>query len=331
MLRINRAHGGGGTKMRSLIKELFLANFKSPELARLNDYAAVTLPPGRVAMTTDSFVVDPWEFPGGNLGDLAVCGTVNDLIMSGARPLYLTTGFMLPEGFPLDDLKKIVEAMARRAEEAGVAIVAGDTKVVEAGCGPFVNTAGVGVIPEGIDIAGENAKPGDCVLITGFVGNHGIAVLSRREGISFSTEVLSDAAPLSGIAKALLECGAVPHVLRDPTRGGVAEALNEIASQSGVEIEIDDKLIPIEEGVRSACDLLGYDPLHIANEGCMLVVLPGELKEKALEIIRGCRYGERAAEIGSVRAGAPRVIARTILGSKRLVDPPAGELLPRIC
>ncbi|TAL16205.1 hydrogenase expression/formation protein HypE [bacterium] len=331
MDRINRAHGGGGTKMRSLIKDIFLENFKSPELAKLNDYAAVTLPPGRVALTTDSFVVDPWEFPGGNIGDLAVCGTVNDLAMSGATPLYLTTGFILPEGFPLGDLRKIVKAMALRAEEAGVAIVAGDTKVVEAGCGPFLNTAGVGVIPEGVEIAGENARPGDAVIITGVAGSHGIAVLSKREGISFSTEILSDAAPLCGITRALLTGGALPHVLRDPTRGGVAEALNEIASQSGVEIEIDDNLIPLEAGVRSACDLLGYDPLHVANEGCMLVIIPGELKEKALGIIRGCRYGERAEIIGEVRAGTPRVVARTILGSRRLVDAPAGELLPRIC
>ncbi len=329
--RVQKAHGGGGAQMRSLIKDIFLRHFDNPELSRLNDFAQVSLPAGRVALTTDSYVVDPWEFPGGNIGDLAVCGTVNDLSMSGAKPLYLTTGFILPEGFPIQSLEKIVAAMGERARESGVLIVAGDTKVVESGCGPFVNTAGVGVIPEGVNIAGENARAGDAVIITGVVGSHGIAVLSRREGIDFITEVKSDSAPLCHIVAALIEGGVTVNVLRDPTRGGVAEALNEIAGQSGVEIEIDDSLIPMEAGVRAACEMLGYDPLHIANEGCMLVFVPSGQKEKALSIIRSKKYGEMAVEIGIVREGAPRVVARTILGSKRLVDPPSGELLPRIC
>jgi hydrogenase expression/formation protein HypE len=329
--RITRAHGGGGSRMRQLIGELFLSRFGNPELARLNDFARVDLPPGRVALTTDSYVVDPWTFPGGNIGDLAVCGTVNDLAMSGARPLYLTAGFILPEGFQLASLTAIVEAMARRAEEAGVSIVAGDTKVVDAGSGPFVNTAGVGVIPSGVDIAGQNARPGDAVIVTGNVGSHGIAVLSKREGIGFGTEVSSDVAPLAGLVAELLAAGVELHVLRDPTRGGVAEALNEIAQQSGVEIEIDDAVMPMEAGVRAACDLLGYDPLHVANEGCALVFLPEAQAARALAVMRGHKYGKNAALLGIARAGTPRVVARTVLGSRRLVDSPTGEILPRIC
>jgi len=317
--------------MRELISELFIRNFSNPYLDKLNDFAAVTIDSGRIALSTDSFVVEPWSFPGGNLGDLAVCGTVNDISMSGATPLYLTCGFILPEGMPFDDLEEIVGAMARRAKESGVQIVTGDTKVVEPGAGPFINTAGVGAIPAGVTIGGEMAKPGDAVIVTGAVGSHGIAVLSKREGLTFSTDVISDCAPLNKIVASLINNGIIPRVLRDPTRGGVAGALNEIAAQSRVEIEIDDTKIPLEEGVRSACEMLGYDPLHIANEGCMLAIVAGEDEEKALKIIRGCKYGERAASIGTVAGGQPRVTARTLLGTKRLVDPPSGELLPRIC
>lgn len=328
---ITRAHGGGGRYMRDLVSSLFLSRFGNPELLKLNDFASVAVPGKRMALTTDTYVVDPWRFPGGNIGDLAICGTVNDLAMSGARPLYLTAGFILPEGFGLDELSEIVDAMARRAEEAGVLIVTGDTKVVEKGCGPFINTAGVGAIPDGLKLGGECARPGDAVLLTGPVGSHGIAVLSRREGIGFGTEVESDVAPLNGIVAALLEKGLNLHVLRDPTRGGVASALNEIAGQSGVEIAIDDEAVPLLPGVRSACALLGYDPLHVASEGAALVVLPKEEGGKALEIMRGLKYGEGAALIGEVVAGQPRVTARTLFGSKRLVDVPSGELLPRIC
>jgi len=329
--KVTRAHGGGGNEMRRLVKELFLSRFDNPELARLNDFARVTLPTAEIALTTDSFVVEPWAFPGGNVGDLAVCGTVNDLAMSGATPLYLTAGFILPEGFPLKDLTAIADAMARRAAEAGVRIVAGDTKVVEAGAGPFINTAGVGAIPKGVMLGGEFARPGDAVLVTGVVGSHGIAVLSKRENIGFATDVVSDVAPLSGLLAPLFAEGVELHVLRDPTRGGVAEALNEIAQQSGVEIEIDDGAVPMEPGVIAACELLGYDPLHIANEGCALVVLPEAEAERALALLRAHPYGARAVKIGEARAGRPRVTARTALGAKRLVDPPSGELLPRIC
>jgi hydrogenase expression/formation protein HypE len=333
--RINRAHGGGGSQMRQLIGELFLSRFSNPHLDELNDFARLNLPPGEVALTTDSFVVDPWTFPGGNIGDLAICGTVNDLAMAGATPLYLTAGFILPEGLEYGQLTEIVDAMAARAKEAGVTIVTGDTKVVEAGSGPFINTAGVGIIRANTSISGHNARPGDAVLVTGVVGSHGIAVLSQREGIGFATDVMSDVAPLGGLVGELLDAGIELHTLRDPTRGGVAEALNEIATQSGVEIEIDDSAIPMERGVTSACELLGYDPLHIANEGCALVVLPQEAAERALEILHSNDHGKRAAIIGKVSEGGEatrgRVTARTVLGSRRLVDPPSGELLPRIC
>ena len=328
---VTKSHGGGGRSMRELIGELFLRRFNDPELLKLNDFAMVEPPMRRMALTTDSYVVDPWRFPGGNIGDLAVCGTVNDLSMAGAKPLYMTAGFILPEGFPLENLEEIADAMARRAVETGVRIVTGDTKVVEAGAGPFINTAGVGEIPEGVFTGGEKARPGDAVLVTGAVGSHGIAVLSVREGIGFSTEVKSDVRPLSGLIAALTYSGLRLHALRDPTRGGVAGALNEIAAQSGVEIEIEDERVPLERGVRSACELLGYDPLHVASEGCALVVLPESEAGKAMEILRSHPYGEDAAKIGFVSAGKPRVVARTALGSRRLVDAPSGELLPRIC
>lgn len=328
---VGRAHGGGGAESRELVQQVFLSRLDNPVLARLDDFGLVELPAGRVAMTTDSFVVEPWRFPGGNIGDLAVCGTVNDLAMSGAQPRYLTAGFILPEGFSLADLESVVDAMARRAREAGVTIVAGDTKVVGAGMGPFINTAGVGLVPDGIEIAGDRARPGDAVLISGDIGSHGIAVLSRREGLAFRTQVVSDVAPLAGMVADLLATGCGVHVLRDPTRGGVAGTLNEIADQSGVEIELDEQDLPITDGVRSACDLMGFDPLHIANEGCMLVVLPEDDAERALQALRRRHEGRGAARIGRVQAGKARVVARTALGGRRLVDAPAGELLPRIC
>ncbi|MEW6487181.1 MAG: hydrogenase expression/formation protein HypE [Thermodesulfobacteriota bacterium] len=326
-----RAHGGGGIQTRELVREVFVSRLGNPALRRLDDAAVVEWPGGRAALTTDSFVVDPWEFPGGNLGDLAVCGTVNDLAMVGAEPRYLTAGFILPEGFPLEGLVRIAEAMALRAAEAGIQVVAGDTKVVEAGSGPFVNTAGLGVVPEGRELSGSRAQPGDAVLLTGDVGRHGIAVLSRREGIGFATEVLSDVAPLGGLVGRLLAGVPSVRVLRDPTRGGVAEALNEIAGQSGAEIEVDEAAVPVEPGVRSACELLGFDPLHLANEGCALVVLPEVDAPAALELLRQHPLGRRAARIGSVVGTRPRVVARTLLGGRRLLEPPPGELLPRIC
>ncbi|GAB4284722.1 MAG: hydrogenase expression/formation protein HypE [Deferrisomatales bacterium] len=328
---VTAAHGGGGTQSRDLVRELFLSRLGNGALNRLDDAAVLEPLQGQLALTTDSFVVDPWTFPGGNVGDLAVCGTVNDLAMVGARPVYLTAGFILPEGFALADLAEIVDAMARRAAEAGVRVVAGDTKVVERGAGPFVNTAGVGVVAEGVRVSGHGARVGDAVLLTGDVGRHGIAVLSQREGLAFATRVVSDVAPLAGLVGALLDEGLPVHTLRDPTRGGVAEALNEIAGQSGVEIEIEESAIPVEPEVRSACELLGLDPLHVANEGCALVFVPEERSDRALEVLRAQPQGRKACRVGTVVGDRPRVIARTSLGGRRLVEAPSGELLPRIC
>lgn len=328
---VSRAHGGGGDETRRLVREMFLPRLDNPALARFDDAAVLEVPGSRLAVTTDSFVVDPWSFPGGNLGDLAVCGTVNDLAMVGARPLCLTAGFILPEGFPLEDLGAIVAAMGRRAEEAGVRVVAGDTKVVEAGSGPFVNTAGVGLVPEGRRVTGHGVRPGDAVLLTGDVGRHGIAVLSRREGIGFETEVTSDVAPLGRLVEALFAANLDVHALRDPTRGGVASALHEIAEQSGVEIEIDEGAVPVAPGVRGACGLLGLDPLHVANEGCALVFLPEEQAAAALDLLRADPLGRGAARVGRTAAGAPRVVGRTPLGGRRRVELPSGEMLPRIC
>ena len=328
---VAREHGGGGADTRELVRDIFLSQFGNPVLDRLDDSAVVDAPSGRVALTTDSYVVTPWAFPGGNIGDLAVCGTVNDLAMVGAAPVYLTAGFVLPEGFPLGDLGAIAGAMALRAAESGVRIVAGDTKVVETGCGPFVTTAGIGIVPAGTDISGHGARIGDAALITGDVGRHGVAVLSRREGIAFATDVVSDVAPLAGLVAAMIKAGVELHALRDPTRGGVAGALNEIASQSGVEIEIEEVRIPIEPGVRSACDLLGLDPLHVANEGCALVFVPERHVGLALSVLVDQPHGRRACRIGGVVGSRPRVVARTPLGGRRLVDQPSGELLPRIC
>lgn len=326
-----RAHGGGGEETRDLVRELFVSRFGNPALARLDDAAVVPFPGGRAAVTTDSFVVDPWQFPGGNLGDLAVCGTVNDLAMVGAVPLYLTAGFIVPEGFPLDGLARIADAMASRAREAGVQVVAGDTKVVERGSGPFVNTAGFGLVPPGVEVCGAGARPGDAVLVTGDLGRHGVAVLSQREGIGFATDVVSDVAPLGQLVAVLLGEVAGVHALRDPTRGGLAGALNELAGQSGVEIEIEEALVPVGSAVRSACELLGLDPLHVANEGCAVVIVRESDADRAVEALRRHPLGGGARRIGGVKAGTPRVLARTALGSRRRVDPPAGELLPRIC
>ena len=327
---VTRAHGGGGLQTRALIREIFLKRFADPVLERLEDAAVLPAPAGRIAVTTDSFVVDPWRFPGGNLGDLAVCGTVNDLAMAGARPLYLTAGFILPEGFPLWAVDEIAEAMARRAREAGVRIVAGDVKVVESG-GPTVNTAGVGEVRRGVEVRADGVRPGDAVLLTGDVGRHGIAVVSRREGLAFESEIVSDVAPLNGLVEALLRAGVGVRALRDPTRGGVAGVLNEIAAQAGVAIEIEEDRIPVEPAVRSACDLLGFDPLEVANEGCAVVFVPEPEADRAVEVLRSHPLGRRATRIGRVAEGPPRVVARTPLGGWRLVDEPAGELLPRIC
>ncbi len=335
---VQLGHGSGGKMMKRIIDEVFYTAFGSPELLAGNDAGVAALPPtGRIALSTDSFVVSPRFFPGGDIGRLAVCGTVNDVATSGARVRYLSCGFILEEGLPLDDLRRICASMAEAAREAGVSIITGDTKVVERGHadGLFINTAGVGEVPEGVALSGAACQPGDAVLVSGTLGDHGIAVMSQREGLSFSTAIQSDAAPLNHLIEAVL--AAAPHTrcFRDPTRGGIASTLNEFADASGVSIEIAEDAVPVAPEVRAACEMLGYDVLQVANEGKMVAVVPADETEAALAAMRASRYGENAAVIG--RVGAPhesahaQVRVRTAWGATRVLDMLVGEQLPRIC
>ena len=326
--------GSGGRAMHELIERLFIKTLSNPFLLERNDSAAFELPAARVAMTTDSYVVDPIFFPGGNIGSLAVHGTVNDLAMRGAKPLYLTAGFILEEGLPFADLEKIVQSMAEAAREAGVQVIAGDTKVVPKGKADklFINTAGVGIIPSGIDIGGEKARPGDVLLINGTIGDHGMAVLCKREGLAFENTILSDAAPLNGLVARMLEAFPSIHVLRDPTRGGVATTLNEIAGQSGVGIRLFEDMLPIREDVAGACEVLGLDPLYVANEGKVLVIVPPEGADAVLAAMQSHPLGSGARRIGEIVSSDPgRVFLQTRIGGHRLVDMLRGEQLPRIC
>ncbi|MCL4369733.1 MAG: hydrogenase expression/formation protein HypE [Chloroflexi bacterium] len=331
------AHGSGGRLSHDLVRRYFCPAFDNPLLAEMNDAATFALSGAdgdRLAFTTDSYVVSPIFFPGGDIGHLAVCGTVNDLATSGARPLYLSAAFVLEEGLPLADLERVVQSMRRSAEDAGVSIVTGDTKVVHRGAADrlFITTAGVGVIPAGVYIGGSNARPGDAIILSGTIGDHGIAVLSQREGLSFSSPVVSDCAPLNGLVSAMLEASVDVRVLRDPTRGGLATTLNEIAAQSGVGIIIEEAAIPVSDGVRGACEMLGFDPLYIANEGKMVAIVAAEAAEAVLSSMHDHPYGKQASIIGRVRAEHPgRVVMKTRLGTSRIVDMLSGELLPRIC
>jgi hydrogenase expression/formation protein HypE len=326
--------GSGGRAMHDLIESLFVACFSNPHLDERNDSAIIQVEAGRIAISTDSYVVDPIFFPGGNIGSLAVHGTVNDLAMRGARPLYLSAGFILEEGFAFADLEKIVRSMADAAREAGVQIVTGDTKVVPKGKADkvFINTSGIGIVPSGVNIGGQNARPGDAVLINGTIGDHGMAVLSRREGLALENEIRSDAASLNGIVSAMLQAYPGVHVLRDPTRGGVATTLNEIAEQSRVGIRLFEENLPIREDVAGACEILGLDPLYVANEGKVLVLAPAEGAEAILSTMKSHPLGRNAALIGEVVSDDPgRVFLRTRIGGHRLVDMLRGEQLPRIC
>ncbi len=341
--RILLAHGSGGKLSAELIQRLFVPAFGNPALNRMDDSAVLSLFPlpkgegqsgSRLAMSTDCHVVKPLFFEGGDIGRLAVCGTVNDISMVGARPLYLAAGFVLEEGLPIGTLEQVVASMKTAAEEAGVAVVTGDTKVVEQGSadGLFITTTGVGVVPEGIDVSGSNARPGDLVLLSGPIGDHGIAVLSRREGLEFDIPVASDVAPLNHLVEALLE--AAPHLraLRDPTRGGLATTLNELAAQSGVAIRIEEEQIPIRPAVQAACEMLGYDPLYVANEGKLVAIVPPDEAEPALAALKKTRYGEEARLIGAVLPEPPaRVLMKTRIGGTRVVQMLMGEMLPRIC
>ncbi|MBF6464052.1 hydrogenase expression/formation protein HypE [Nocardia beijingensis] len=327
-------HGGGGAMSGELIEHLFLPAFGPAAHADLGDSAVVTLDGARLAFSTDSFVVKPIVFPGGTIGELAVNGTVNDLAMAGARPMVLSTAFILEEGTALADIARIAQAVGTAALAAEVQLVTGDTKVVDAGHGDgiYINTAGIGVVAPGVDIRPQRAAPGDVVLVSGDIGVHGVAVLSCREGLEFGTTVLSDTAPLYGLVAAMLATGADVHVLRDPTRGGVAASLNEIARAAQVGISLDERQLPVPDGVRDACGLLGLDPMYVANEGKLLAFVPPENADRVLAAMREHPLGAQAAVIGRCVAEHPgMVVARTALGGTRVVDLPAGEQLPRIC
>jgi hydrogenase expression/formation protein HypE len=332
---VTLAHGGGGRLGHALVERMFLAAFRNPALEQLHDGAVLEVPKGRLALTTDSYVVSPLFFPGGDIGSLAVHGTVNDLAMCGARPLALTAGFVLEEGLPMEDLWRIVRSMARAAHEAGVSVVTGDTKVVDRGKGDgvFLNTAGIGLVPEGIDIAPARARPGDQVLLSGRIAEHGIAIMSVREGLAFGTTLVSDSAALHGLVASLLHAmGGRVHVLRDPTRGGVASATNEIAMASKCGIRLVEAAIPVGEEVRGACEILGLDPLYVANEGKCLALVAPEAADRALEVVRAHPLGREAAIVGEVVAEHPgRVMLRSRVGGVRVVDMLSGEQLPRIC
>jgi hydrogenase expression/formation protein HypE len=329
-------HGSGGQMTQDLIRNIFQSRFGNPILAEGNDAARLSLieKGGQIAVSTDSHVVSPLFYPGGNIGRLSVCGTVNDVAMLGARPAFLTAGFILEEGFPMESLNKIVDSMAKACQEAEVQIVAGDTKVVEQGKadGLFINTAGFGIIPEGRQIGGQYAQSGDAVLISGSLGDHGIAILQARGDLGFDSQIKSDVAPLNHMIEALLREIPQVHVLRDPTRGGLATSLKEIACQSQVSIQVNEETIPINQDVRVACEMLGFDPLYMANEGKTIIILPEMYTDKALEILKQSPYGSLAARIGSVSSEDPgMVLLKTAYGTTRILDLLAGEILPRIC
>jgi len=332
--RIDLTHGAGGRAMQQLIDAVFRPAFDNPILARADDHARFEVPAGRLAMSTDCFVVSPLFFPGGNIGSLAVHGTVNDVAMSGARVLYLTAGFVIEEGFPLADLQRIAHAMGDAARAAGVAIVAGDTKVVERGKadGLFINTTGVGIVPAGIDISGDRARPGDAVLVSGTMGDHGVAIMAHRAGLEFETSIVSDSAALNGLVANIVEIVPTIRVLRDPTRGGLAATLNELCHQSGVGMSLDETAVPVRPEVLGACELLGLDPLNVANEGKLVAIAPATDAARLLDVLRRHPLGRDAAIIGKVIDDPARFVRMsTRIGGERIVAWLAGEQLPRIC
>lgn len=327
-------HGSGGLLSHTLIKELFVSNFRNGKPRPLDDAAVFDVNGSRCAFSTDSFVVDPLFFPGGDIGKLAVCGTINDLCMMGARPMYLSLAMIIEEGFPLAELRRIVDSITVTALSAKVEIITGDTKVVAKGSADklFINTTGFGVIEDGFRLSGALAKDGDKILINGTIGDHGIAVLSQRADLQFETEIQSDCAALNELLDMLRPVAPSIHVLRDPTRGGVATTLNEIAEQSNVGIELDEPTLPIAEGVRAACELIGYDPLYVANEGKVLLFIENRKAEDALAILRAHPLGRNAACIGRVTSShSAQVVLNTSAGGRRIIDMLAGEQLPRIC
>lgn len=332
--RVDMTHGSGGRAMAQLIEELFLAAFDNDWLRAANDQACFAVQGGRMVMATDSHVVSPLFFPGGDIGCLSVHGTINDVAMSGAKPLYLSASFILEEGFPLADLKRIVDSMAHAAREAGVPIVTGDTKVVEQGKGDgvFITTTGVGVVPAGVNISGDRARPGDAILVSGTLGDHGVAIMAQRESLGFETTIRSDTAALHDLVARMV--AAVPdiHALRDPTRGGLATTLNEIARQSGVGMMLREEAIPVRQEVEAACEFLGLDPLYVANEGKLICICAPEHASRLLEMMRAHPLGGEAAIIGSVHEDPHHFVQmETGFGGKRIVDWLTGEQLPRIC
>ena len=332
-------HGSGGTMMKRIIDEVFFEAYADEELLEGNDAASLPAPAAgeRIAYSTDSFVVTPHFFPGGDIGRLAVCGTVNDVATSGAVPKYLSCGFILEEGFPVADLKRICKSMAEMAKEAGVHIVTGDTKVVNRGHGDgvFINTSGIGFIPEGVNLSGAFCKPGDKILVTGTMGDHGITIMSCREELSFNADIQTDAAPLNHLIAEVIAAAPDTRCFRDPTRGGLASTLNELAAQSGVDFIVEEGAAPVKDAVLGACEMLGYDVYQVANEGKMVCVVPAEQAEAALAAMRANKYGADAAIIGEVvetpEERDPRVSIRTGFGALRIMDMLVGEQLPRIC
>jgi hydrogenase expression/formation protein HypE len=327
-------HGSGGRLTSDLIQYLFVPLFDNPTLSSLNDQAVLDINGVRLAFTTDSFVVQPLFFPGGDIGSLAVHGTINDLAVSGAQPLYLSAGFILEEGLAMDALGRIATSMAGACAAANVQLVTGDTKVVNKGNGDgvFINTAGIGLVPPGVHIAADQARPGDVVLVSGTVGDHGMAIMSVREGLSFETELVSDSAPLHTLVAAMLGVTRDIHCLRDATRGGVAAVLNELADRSQAGFALDEPAVPVRPAVMAACEMLGMDPLYVANEGKLVAVVPPEHADAVLEAMHRHPLGQDAAIIGRVVDEHPgMVVARTAIGGRRVVDLPLGEILPRIC
>ncbi|TVR20868.1 MAG: hydrogenase expression/formation protein HypE [Anaerolineaceae bacterium] len=325
---VTLAHGGGGRLMHNLIDKLFAATFARQAVGAQHDGAVFTASAGRMAFTTDSYVVQPIFFPGGDIGTLAVNGTVNDLAMCGARPLYLSVGLILEEGLPMQSLWRIAQSIASAADAAGVQVITGDTKVVDKGKGDgiFINTAGVGVLTHDLNISPLAVRPDDAVILSGDIGRHGIAIMAAREGLSFESTIESDCAPLADSVLALLDAGIDVHCLRDLTRGGLASALVEIASAGGVQVAVDEAIIPVNEDVRGACEILGLDPLYVANEGRYVAFVPPHQAQAACAIM-----GDSACIIGHVQSGAGRVVMRSVIGADRLIDMLSGEQLPRIC
>lgn len=332
--RILLGHGSGGKLSAQLVRDIFLPAFHNSALAKLDDQAIVCINGSRVAITTDSFVVKPLFFPGGDIGSLAVHGTINDLAMGGAQPLFLSAAFILEEGFPMEALQRVVNSLQHAANDAGVNVVTGDTKVVEKGKGDglFINTTGIGIVPPGLELSADRARPGDRVLLSGSIGDHGIAILAQREGLEFESTIESDSAALHTLVAEMLNTNAAIRCMRDPTRGGVSSTLNEIAERSQVGIELDEQAIPIRDEVKGACEMLGLDPLYVANEGKLVAIVASDDADVLLTSVRGHPLGKNSQLIGTVTDRNPGLVTmRTALGTTRIVDMLSGDQLPRIC